>query len=85
DSGFGVPCFEGGDRFLAQVETVGGGHRQESKLFIYFNRPDLYTDCYKRYTFRLFSKNLDHSHSLWLKGETYRPHGLRCANPSYKD
>ncbi|MEM6836434.1 MAG: hypothetical protein AAF609_06230, partial [Cyanobacteria bacterium P01_C01_bin.120] len=46
DSGFGVPCFEGGDRFLAQVETVGGGHRQESKLFIYFNRPDLYTDCY---------------------------------------
>ncbi|MEM6835675.1 MAG: hypothetical protein AAF609_02380, partial [Cyanobacteria bacterium P01_C01_bin.120] len=45
-SGFGVPCFEGGDRFLAQVETVGGGHRQESKLFIYFNRPDLYTDCY---------------------------------------
>ena len=46
DSGFGVPRFEGGDRFLAQVETIGGWHRQESKLFIHFNRPDLYTDCY---------------------------------------
>ncbi|MEM6835895.1 MAG: hypothetical protein AAF609_03485, partial [Cyanobacteria bacterium P01_C01_bin.120] len=66
DSGFGVPCFEGGDRFLAQVETVGGGHRQESKLFIYFNRPDLYTDCY----------NLLHSCFIFGVSSAFQPRSL---------
>ncbi|MEM6840538.1 MAG: hypothetical protein AAF609_27370, partial [Cyanobacteria bacterium P01_C01_bin.120] len=71
DSGFGVPCFEGGDRFLAQVETVGGGHRQESKLFIYFNRPDLYTDCYTTVS----RKRSHHLHDL-SQPIAHRPGGL---------
>ena len=32
DSGFGMPRFQGGDCFLAQVETIGGRHQQFSKL-----------------------------------------------------
>ncbi|MEM9116760.1 MAG: hypothetical protein AAGD09_02640 [Cyanobacteria bacterium P01_F01_bin.56] len=46
DSGLGVPQLERRDGFLAPVKTIEGGRRQDSKLFIPFDRPDLYTDYY---------------------------------------